>query len=461
MHGFELVSAAEAATMLGVKKRQVYVLMAKGKLPFSEIEGRRWPWLMFVESRAERMSEPPKGKPVRPMAAAGVGDISAGNGELGQVRRRDRLEDLTRDGDAAGRSLAGPGSGGGMGSPMDEIWVSLTRAADELGVSRSQVSRLARGGKIRRIYGRYLLGDVVRLVEQRMAKQCGTGPEEWARRRRQPYVRTKLEAPTGDCLISVREAAAILGAAGSTVLAYVSDGRLFGWQERPGKHGCPVYLSEKQVRRYAADPERVRRRAAYERGAGRVDSLMASKPPAARSSAANGDHARPRELWSGHRSKTVGCLGGMTAVETHGRAAAEMPEVKNGYWRDGSVWRVVDEEFEERFGGQMRRGAGRPVDTEAEGRQIAKESHSLWMEEIGLAQGVAVAKKPYVERDYGEYYTTAQVMRELGVAKGSVWQLMRSGRLTGYRRPRTTQDANGRKWWFFRKEEVLALKAGV
>ena len=58
----------------------------------------------------------------------------------------------------------------------------------------------------------------------------------------------------------------MLGVAQPAISNLVRRGRLFGWQEVPGRQGSRLWLSGNQVQRYAADPDRLKRREAHKRG---------------------------------------------------------------------------------------------------------------------------------------------------------------------------------------------------
>jgi hypothetical protein len=72
-----------------------------------------------------------------------------------------------------------------------------------------------------------------------------------------------MVAPPGDRLISTAEASVLLGVSRQRVGTLIRQGRLFAWQERPGRNGVPVYLSENQVLRHRDRPDHVARRARY------------------------------------------------------------------------------------------------------------------------------------------------------------------------------------------------------
>ena len=63
------------------------------------------------------------------------------------------------------------------------------------------------------------------------------------------------------------------------------------------------------------------------------------------------------------------------------------------------------------------------------------------------------------ERDYGDYYTVRQAAIVLGIRRETVLVYRSKGRLRGYRRPISRKDTDpDRRWWFFLKTDVHALK---
>ncbi|MEP6754834.1 MAG: helix-turn-helix domain-containing protein, partial [Chthonomonadales bacterium] len=76
------------------------------------------------------------------------------------------------------------------------------------------------------------------------------------------YIRTQIVAPPGDLLITVAEAAQMLGVCNYNVGALVRKGRLFAWQKKPGRTGSRMWLSANQVRRYSHNPARLKAREA-------------------------------------------------------------------------------------------------------------------------------------------------------------------------------------------------------
>src|SRR5258708_11705811 len=163
-----------------------------------------------------------------------------------------------------------------------EYWIRVQEAAEILNVSTSNVFILAKQGRFTRVKGErpgagrpnvlkrryayswFLLDEILRCRDERDSKRRTISPAEWKRDLRHPIIRTDLTAPANDELIPVKEAARILNVHRTTVSHLVAEGKLFGWQKEPGKPGVRLWLSLNQVCRYAQNPERLRRRKAWE-----------------------------------------------------------------------------------------------------------------------------------------------------------------------------------------------------
>lgn len=120
------------------------------------------------------------------------------------------------------------------------------------------------------------LRKVLDLASRRSAAEARRGftPRQWNEGpTRHPFIRTTIQAPPGDRLITPREAAAILDIHVTKITHLVRKGILFGWQTTPGRQGCPLWLSERQVLRYRDDPARLKKRRAYLEGAAPLTPL--------------------------------------------------------------------------------------------------------------------------------------------------------------------------------------------
>src|SRR5207247_1396751 len=143
----------------------------------------------------------------------------------------------------------------------------------------------------------------------------------------------------------------------------VATGILFGWQRDPGKPGSRLRLSERQVWRYANDPERLARR----------ERAIAARE-------GSGDAEKERPLWP--------------RIETRFEWIA-----------DAKDWRGTSKQ---------------------------------------------------TEKDYGEFFSSRQAGRILGICRGSLKSLRVRGRLKGYQRSR--RNGAGQKWWFYLKQDVYSLQ---
>jgi hypothetical protein len=168
----------------------------------------------------------------------------------------------------------------------DDYPLTAQQTADILGVSIVRVHRMVQLGQLhvekskRTAHHPDALGrPIVRSVSTFSAREvyavadvrdqkklrAGATPTTWKNRMVKPFIRTTIEPPQNDRLITRAEAAGYLGVPVQRVSFLVAKGRLFGWQTHPGKPGCPLFLSERQVIRYGTDPDRVKRRAAAAR----------------------------------------------------------------------------------------------------------------------------------------------------------------------------------------------------
>ncbi len=270
-----------------------------------------------------------------------------------------------------------------LGEPVGgNIWITTAEAAANLGLSKCRVYELAKAGALSyrveygpdRKRGRghrlnqkrhlYNLAEVLKLAMRRAeaeAKQM-IPPSEFGRYRRHPIFRSWRNVPESVRLILTREAMAILGVSHSTLRQVVDQGKLFVWCRYPGRQGIPWFFSEDQVRRYAADPQRLER-------------------------------------------------------QRRQRAGRKEPEyyAADGLLKEWAYW---------------------------------KEEHKLLDHHPG----------PKTGKDYGEYFTTSQAARVLGVSYSAVRTMRLRRRLKGYRVSRPRVAENLQSYWFFRKEDIYALR---
>lgn len=388
MDGTVMIPSGEAAARLGISRRQVAFLAREGRINGVK-EGRGW-WLIREEVEAYAQDQALWQKLGGRWTPFGRQAKWAG--------RREEMVAVGGSGEAADEAVGGWGdeartaeNEGDSGPTPDTLrpapsvawWVSMEQAVEILGIGPHSLRRWVRMRGMRRIqcvrppnplrrlptdgHARVwlVLGEVEALSDWREKRLFGKGthPRDWREGpTRKPLIRSKIEAPPGDTLISRREAAFRMGVHVTTITGFVRRGILFAWQERPGMRGSRLWLSERQVARVSNDPERIRAQQAY--------------------------------------------YGRFPDDDRHRRSAEEA---------------------------------------------------EAWREDVGL-EGYRSAQ-PQIGRDFGEYFTSAQAARLLGVAKETVYSLRRSGRLRGYQRPRRKEDGAGNKWWFFRKSEVYQLLA--
>lgn len=365
LHGVPLVTQQEAAEFLGITLAQICHLEANGRLNYIQEGRKRWVLLDEVEAYARDQAHW--------QALAGRWT------PFGRLPKRiGRRDDLQPERELPSHTL--PAIEAAAPPAEEEHWVTGAYAAGLFGLSYVAARALMMRHGVRRKVeepeggvrrpGRptylYLLEDIEALVRLREREESrrSIAPGAWREGpTRKPFIRSALEAPPGDRLVTRVEAAAQLGVHVNTVTALVMKGILFGWQRIPGIHGCPLMLSERQVRRVANDPERIRRQQAQREG--------------------------------GLKDKR---------------------------------------------------------------HEIAEANRDGWLEEVGLA-GRGGGRRPWIERDFGEYFTVAQAARAMGVSRQTVYGFRARGRLRGYQKPVRKGEGNGCKWWFFRKDDVYALLA--
>jgi hypothetical protein len=330
--------------------------------------------------------------------------------------------------------------------------ITLQQAAEMLGVTTVHMQRLAKQhglSSVRAVcpedvltkraispYGRaqlwFLLGEVTLLEVKRERDSEGRGlhPGTWTGDLRRPIVRTELEAPPGDRLITVKEAALLLDVVPAYVRNLVRRARLFSWQARPGHPGCRVWLSEAQVLRYRERPERLKGREARERGLRKCGM---------------------REAECGIAYPPAPSLPGSSSLGADGREGVTKARACSAD--------EEDEEYEEpaKVVGLVKRGAvwvQDPAFAPPAGRVTERQR---WREEAGLGDAAERSSERCWGRSHGAFYSTGQTAAVLGVPILAVKRLRDAGRLTGHKLPPNTQSGGGSRWWFYRKEEVLAL----
>lgn len=401
LHGTELLATEEVRGRLGISATQARNLLACGRINGVK-EGGRW-WALSSEVEAYGQDQEywrQLGGRWTPFGRMAKGQRKS-EYELADEDRRQTTEDAGQTTDDRPQTVeyeyeyedtgattdGGRRTAGGDELIGGERWIRVGEAADIMALHYTTVARLARGGRLvskiviepDRVSGRghvkhhrvmrIELSSVLRLMADRevAADRRGISPRQWREGSTlKPLIRSKIEAPPGDPLISRSEAAWLLGVTPARVSVLVGKGRLFGWQRFPGKHGCPLWLSERQVLRLSQD-------SGWQRG--------------------------------------------------HACAKGERP--------------------------------GRLDDWPA-GLQTPMEE---FMDGHRLAPVVFAEEGPATQRDRGEFFTTRQVGQLLGISQGSVQSLRLTRRLRGYQRRRVPGDGVGKKWWFYRKDDVYALLA--
>jgi predicted transcriptional regulator len=157
----------------------------------------------------------------------------------------------------------------------EEEWITAAEAAALLNVTPGMVNQYARWGTLARVIrGRdqnhranFRRAEVEALAERRAAeraacalRQKGKSLEWWGNRAKRPAI------SDDDVWITAQEAADILGVTPARVYELVDHGQLFAYQEKPGQQRSRLWLSANMVGRLAQREERLRRRAAWEKG---------------------------------------------------------------------------------------------------------------------------------------------------------------------------------------------------
>lgn len=149
-------------------------------------------------------------------------------------------------------------------------WMSTKEAAERLGLSvyhfleqakRQGLTRYGAPAFVRPYW--FLREEIESWAEFRRMRAA------WLRRHRRASSQTrwteKIEPELAQRLfITSDEASYLLGVKPQTVCAMVHRGRLVCYQEEPGHSGKRLWFSRREVERVRDDPERTRRRAAYQ-----------------------------------------------------------------------------------------------------------------------------------------------------------------------------------------------------
>jgi hypothetical protein len=263
--GVRDVRAGEVAELLGVTPSHVSKLGNDGRVNFDIRNGRRWYVLEDVETYARLQ---------------GVWASKSGTWTpYGKQDAKEPDSDMVKPAPARNRTVASPAAV----AEKDDYWLNSREAARILAVSLSYLQHLVKSGQLRGELGkrrsahddvrgypiirrgyRFSAREVYALADRRDQKKSmeGIAPAAWGERMVKPFIRSTLEPPPGDRLLSRQEAACYLGVPAQRISWLVGRGRLFGWQAHPGKHGCRLYVSERQLVRYANSEERMKRRAA-------------------------------------------------------------------------------------------------------------------------------------------------------------------------------------------------------
>jgi len=153
-----------------------------------------------------------------------------------------------------------------------DSWVSTEKAAKTLQLTPARICQLAWEGKlesrqrVKRAPRQISWNAVLALLDQKETKQQARAipAKEWLSDNRRPYIRTKIQPPPNDHLITRKEAANILNVHPVRISDLVKAGFLFGWQKSLGKQGSPLYLSQTQVLRLANNPTHQQSRATWD-----------------------------------------------------------------------------------------------------------------------------------------------------------------------------------------------------
>lgn len=268
--GVREVSGPEAARLLQVTGTQICHLLKEGRL--NGYKRGRHQWIDIMEVEMYAMDQAHWASVSGRWTAYGkqeAVDPGMGLNLVSPARERPRLDQPSPQEDS------------------DDYLLLIDQVASILGVCEEYARPLLKRNRIMPVRTKRETGKLNALGKRHVAAPAGysaravyafadkrerkrsrafISPTQWKERMVKPFIRTTIEAPPNDILVTRAEAAQMLGVSVSKISELVAKGRLFGWQTQPGKSGVPLYLSGNQVIRYRDDPDRLKRRAAYNRG---------------------------------------------------------------------------------------------------------------------------------------------------------------------------------------------------
>ncbi len=235
-------------------------------------------------------------------------------------------------------------------------------------------------------------------------------------------------------VVNSRQAAEILGISIQQVARLCARGRLPAVQRKPGRQGSRLYIPIRAIERLAERPEYACAREMYY-------------------TRADVEPQEPEPIFDEETGKVL-TQAALMRLDGERREAAKMRRrgIMAHYGLEGARTRDLIEEG----------------DDEEEGRRTeAGHGYVDWVV-TGAWPPAAVECRP-LRRDFGDhelnhgdFYSTAQVARLLGVCRSAVVYYRRIGRLQGYRLKKHANEAGwGNWWWFYRKEDVDLLQCIV
>lgn len=404
------VRGERAAWMLGLSEVRVGVLGREGKLVRRLAEP--------VVRRQEAVSRPRTGGGPENSGRrqVGFGDLARGFAGRGVKSR----SFVPQDDGRGGHSRFG---GGMVDEPDGDNW-KLQNA--------NWIEALWRKPRGRPRHYEYAVSSIVRYMDEREATSSKRSytPEEWGKRRRVPRFTDRMEPWPGDRLICRREAAEILGVSLPRLSVLAAEGALRVWQESFRKPGCRAWFSEREVRRYAVDEERVRRREARERG------LKGGNPQISQIGSFGRDQEDLGDL------EHTDCCG----VEEDAAEKVKSRFLTTAVRNDGSGTVRNDGV------GAVRNDGGNSITRTRTWTRTISDAEG-WRLDHGMPGDGGVG---WV--DHGEYFRGSQAAAELGISTSSVRVLRVNGRLEGHRLKCAPGRFEDRRWWFYKKEDVWALR---